>query len=544
MKKLLIAVFMLCMMFVPLNKVLAVDAATKLSTTATTIEAGQSFTITFSVANSLGIFGLSAALSYPTDKLEITASAAKSGFTLTLGSKLVVDHVESKTGNFDFATITFKAKSAFAIGEVAEIKISNVVASDGSKDVAYPGSSIKVSMVAPKSTNNYLSSLTTDAQAISFNKTTLTYRIIVENSVSSLTISATAEDVKAAVSGTGKKTLAIYTNKFSIVVTAENGAKRTYTLTVVRKDSNGNAGALSSNNKLSTLTVEGCNLSFSPDQSEYACEVENQVDKTSVSAQLADKTATYVINKPDTLSLGENKITVTVTAENGDLREYVITINRSSSAPTVPVDQLENVLKTLQANEIAIIEPDDGVISSELLQLVKQYSKTLVIKRKSESGKTLYEWYIDSVKTDSSSLIKTKLNFNSENQSLILELSNYAMGILLSFEENETLPENTEVKLNVSGQFEDGQKLSLYFYNAEEEKLEKVFEDLVVVEGYVIIPLEHTSEYYLTPAQVGTVTTGNQDQGGFLWIGIAAAEGLVILLLSGLLIRKKTALKH
>lgn len=61
------------------------------------------------------------------------------------------------------------------------------------------------------------------------------YSLIVPNSVSSISISASAIASTTSVSGTGTKSLSVGTNSFAIKTTAQNGATRTYTLTVVRQ---------------------------------------------------------------------------------------------------------------------------------------------------------------------------------------------------------------------------------------------------------------------------------------------------------------------
>lgn len=65
----------------------------------------------------------------------------------------------------------------------------------------------------------------------------LEYSTIVENSVSSITITPEKVDSTATVTGGGKKTLKVGSNEFKIKVTAQNGDIRTYTVTIVRKAS-------------------------------------------------------------------------------------------------------------------------------------------------------------------------------------------------------------------------------------------------------------------------------------------------------------------
>ncbi len=62
-----------------------------------------------------------------------------------------------------------------------------------------------------------------------------TYSLIVANSVSEITVSAQAYTSTASISGTGKHSLKEGSNSIQVVVTAGNGAKRTYTIQVVRQ---------------------------------------------------------------------------------------------------------------------------------------------------------------------------------------------------------------------------------------------------------------------------------------------------------------------
>lgn len=65
---------------------------------------------------------------------------------------------------------------------------------------------------------------------------TTEFSTIVDYSASSVTVSATAYDSTASVSGTGTKSLNVGTNTVKIVVTAQNGDKRTYTITIIREE--------------------------------------------------------------------------------------------------------------------------------------------------------------------------------------------------------------------------------------------------------------------------------------------------------------------
>lgn len=87
-----------------------------------------------------------------------------------------------------------------------------------------------------------------------FNNDTANYSVVVPNSVSSVTITATPKNSKAKVSGAGNVSLKVGSNTVKVTVTAENGSQRTFTLTIAREGSSG--GSFSVNPK---YTVSGAN---------------------------------------------------------------------------------------------------------------------------------------------------------------------------------------------------------------------------------------------------------------------------------------------
>ena len=85
-----------------------------------------------------------------------------------------------------------------------------------------------------KSSEKNLSSLSVSEGTLSpsFSAGTTTYKVDLTSDVEKLTINAKAKDSKAKVSGTGEKELKIGENNFTVTVTAEDGSKKTYTISV------------------------------------------------------------------------------------------------------------------------------------------------------------------------------------------------------------------------------------------------------------------------------------------------------------------------
>ena len=224
--------FLILAFFINVVYIYAADFTSSVSGTSK-IYPGESFTITFGVKNVNTIYGLSSSLSYDKSKLSIKSSKGLNGFTLTLGSNAVVDSSSGKGGSISLFSITFKALDSFVPGEDTTISFSQIEAGDGDNLYSSANTSIKISMLEPKSKNNKLSSLTLNDEQLDLSKKTHT--ITVDNDVTSINIAATPEDTKSKVNGTGKKTLKLYSNKFTITITSESGAKNTYTIIVIRK---------------------------------------------------------------------------------------------------------------------------------------------------------------------------------------------------------------------------------------------------------------------------------------------------------------------
>ena len=88
--------------------------------------------------------------------------------------------------------------------------------------------------VKPKSSNSYLSSLTVDGYELDnkFDKESLEYTVTVKEGTEKVKINAQLADSSASVMGIGEVLLHDGLNTFSIIVTAENGSKRTYILKI------------------------------------------------------------------------------------------------------------------------------------------------------------------------------------------------------------------------------------------------------------------------------------------------------------------------
>jgi hypothetical protein len=191
--------------------------------------------------------------------------------------------------------------------------------------------------------NNNLQSLTVSSGSLTpaFAAGTTSYTVDVASGVTSVTVTAQAQDVGASVSIDGQATTsrsvtlngAGFSTPIAIVVTAPNSTTKTYTVLV-------NRAALGGNNNLQSLTVSSGTLTpvFAADTTSYTVDVASGVGSLTVTAAAQDAGASVTINGSPTTSLLVTLnapglgtlITIAVTAPNGSQRIYFATVNRAA----------------------------------------------------------------------------------------------------------------------------------------------------------------------------------------------------------------------
>lgn len=179
-----------------------------------------------------------------------------------------------------------------------------------------------------RNTNNDLKSLMVDVGDIKFNKNTLNYTLNVDTNVSSAVVSATVADSTATlVSGFGNRKVNLNYGKNTILVKvkAENEKIKTYTIVINRKDDR------STNNFLKSLDLSNGDITFDKNNLNYNLSVYYDVTKIDITALAEDAKAKVVVNNKD-LIVGDNIITIVVTAENQQVRTYTLNIKRLSEA--------------------------------------------------------------------------------------------------------------------------------------------------------------------------------------------------------------------
>ncbi|MDL2228120.1 cadherin-like beta sandwich domain-containing protein, partial [Odoribacter sp. OttesenSCG-928-L07] len=137
------------------------------------------------------------------------------------------------------------------------------------------------------------------------------YSVEVENNVTNIEIIATTNHPNASVAGDGNKILAVGSNQFDIVVTAQNGiSTKSYSISVYREASD--------DATLSNLAVNQGELTpnFNPNTTSYTVNVLNNITNIEITGTANHINAQVVGNGEKPLNVGANPFDIIVTAED------------------------------------------------------------------------------------------------------------------------------------------------------------------------------------------------------------------------------------
>lgn len=166
-----------------------------------------------------------------------------------------------------------------------------------------------------------------------FKKDQTEYSVEVPNEIKTVEIYAEATDSKAQVTGTGEIELNEGANEAKVEVVAQDGTKKTYTITITRKASEVATTSLE-NTKfgLSDLTIAGQTISpaFKNDVYSYTVGVKEDLSSLDIKATATDSDAKIEIVGNENLQQGENTITIIVKNEKtNQTATYQITVNKN-----------------------------------------------------------------------------------------------------------------------------------------------------------------------------------------------------------------------
>lgn len=228
-----------------------------------------------------------------------------------------------------------------------------------------------------------------------FTKDKTSYSITVPNDVSSLHVAYKTESSKAKVKITGNTSLEVGTNVIKILVTAENGNTKTYTIRVTKlatedeKPGNLIDEDIDVDLYLTKLDIKGLSLTpeFKSNVFSYETTVDmDHEDMSSVTVETVanNEKATVEITGNENLVEGENLINIILKSPTtSEQTVYQITVNKVSTASEIIPDQVIETVKKVDKKYILI-----GAIA--IVAIVAIVVLVIIAKRKKKDKKNYY----------------------------------------------------------------------------------------------------------------------------------------------------------
>ena len=180
---------------------------------------------------------------------------------------------------------------------------------------------------------------------------------------------------------------------------------KSVTITVKNKQTNNSSNSTyvpktkSSNNNLTSLTIDGVDLDskFNKDTLEYSATISAGIEKIKINAQLADSSASVSGIGEKEVKVGENKFEIKVTAENGNVKTYVINATVLEPKKIELEDKkytivgTEGVLEVPVGYEKSTIKIED----EDVLSYYNETTKYNLVILKDEEGNSNYYLYDD-----------------------------------------------------------------------------------------------------------------------------------------------------
>lgn len=342
-----------------------------------TVEVGQSFTITVSGSAaqwelSLLVNGNKIQTNSQLDNGDSNQSINFSAsYTPQSEGTLNISLEGSITEEYTGTTITsFTPKTITVVPAEQQSQSSSGSGSGGSVNHQLPvdgGGHQSTQQTAPKSSNNYLSSLSVNVGTLTptFSRERLEYSLEFDedfdyDTLNSLAVSALAEDSRAKVSGTGTVDVTTGENNIEVSVTAEDTSVRTYRISFIKPEEIKQSDLRLSSLVIKTVDDQGImeevdlNPKFDKETFDYQLEVSKNIEKLDVNGEVEKEDIEVMIEGADNLHTGENLVQIILTSPTDENVKSVYRITINKEDPLIGAEDENTELKEKNRKKLII----------------------------------------------------------------------------------------------------------------------------------------------------------------------------------------------
>ena len=260
----------------------------------------------------------------------------------------------------------------------------------------------------------------------------------------------------------------------------------------------------SSNNNLKSINVKGYTLKKENDNT-YSLTVSKNTESIIIEAVAEDSKTSITHNGENKLNIGNNKIEVVLTAENGSTKTITLNVTRREKDLITDIDSL---LKEENKNISVEIKQGD-ILSSNHLTGLKKASKNLTLDYIVDK-RIIYSWSIKGNGLSNFDNFDTTVSINRNVPYYIDQITDNTNGLYFKVSNTNSYSNNSLLKLFIGDLYKDKTILNVYIFN--KDKLELYATKVDVKDGYIEFPINKGVEFLVTDKNIDTsvvVSGGN-----------------------------------
>ncbi len=478
------------------------------------VTAGSTISISIVVGTCSGAEGT---IKFDTSKLSFVSSSAGSGWNATYASgtkRFSAYRNDGLTGSGTILTLKFKALS----GASGTTKIEALQVIVDPAGTTYASKTITINKPATPVVLNSdatLKSLSVAEGALTpaFAAGTTAYSLSVSPETEKITINAVQNFAKASVSIGAYTLIQGETTPVNVVVTAENGSTKTYTIQVTRELPGDYVASDDAQLTIITPSYGALSPAFDSNIYHYAIDVPYERTEMSFTAQTSFIRAKVNVLGTTTLKPGVDNVfyAVVMAEDNKTTKIYTITVRRSAVYPLY----LEEAYVTDIINQITQqTRPVIMDMSSAPIQVV---ASSIMTALKENPDRQLIVIGAGARVTIKGSDLKGKIkdgfydftiNPSSQYREAMLSLVSDAESFVFSTHHQGAWPGNVEYAIDTT--FLTGTDVNIYRYDVKDDQFLTIAKNVAVSGGTVAFAYDEGGDFLVTTATLDdAVSSGN-----------------------------------
>jgi len=473
--------------------------------------------INISIVAGAGTLGAEGTISYDAGKLTFVSSSAGSGWTANYADatrRFVVYRTNSDPAAGTTMTLKFQAKSG-ASGSTTITASSVIVEPAGTTSTSKTITINQPTTPVVLNSDSTLKSLSVAEGSLTpaFATATTSYSLSVSPETEQITVNAVQNNAKASVSVAGYTLVQGQTTPVNVVVTAENGTTKTYTIQVTRELPGDYVASTDAQLALITPSYGSLSPAFDSKIYHYAIDVPYECTDMSFTAQTSFIRAQYNVLGSTTLTPGvDNTFYVVAMAEdNKTSKIYTITVRRSAVYSLYLQEAyVSDIIKQITMQTKPVImdmssAPVQVVASGILTALKENPDRQLIIKGISSRVTITGSELTGKIKDG---FYDFTINPSSQYKDEMMSQISDADSMVFSTHYHGTWPGNVEYAIDTA--FLTGTDVNIYQYDATKDQYITVAKNVAVNGGTVAFAYDEGGDFIITTATIdGAVSSGN-----------------------------------